>query len=133
MFNENGTISIQIGSDTYTLRRPTMGEMWDFFDLRQSLTDKAQAKIESLAKELATEGEDSDRALEIAEELKDRRFAFRFMSEPWLREAFEKLGSKPLPENLDDAPSELADPSLPSEILLFWRSVPLAPSRRRTN
>lgn len=131
-FNENGTISVDIGGETYTLKRPTMGQLWDFFDLRQELSDEAQSHMKKLAEELAEVDDDSDRARQIASEMGDRRFAFRMMSEPWLRTAFDELGSKPLPENLDDAPSELADPRLPSEILLFWRETPLAPSRRRT-
>jgi hypothetical protein len=125
-FRDNGTITVEIGGTTYTLRRPTMGQLWHFFDLRDDLAKDAQAKIKTLADELAEVGEDSKKGKTLVASLSDRRFVFRFMAEPWLREAFETLGSKPLPENLDDAPAELADPSLPQQILLFWRSVPLA-------
>jgi len=130
-FHDNGTISVDIDGQTYTLRRPNMGQMWEFFDLREELSNQAQKTIKDYAEELAEIDEESDRGKEIQEALSDRRFTFRFMSEPWLRKAFEDLGSKPLPENLDAAPSELADPSLPNQILMFWREVPLAHSRRR--
>lgn len=131
-FKDNGTIAVDIDGQTYTLKRPKMGQLWEFFDLREELSNDAQSKIKAYAEELAEIDEDSDRGREIQDLLADRRFAFRFMSEPWLRKAFEELGSKPLPENLDGAPSEFADPSLPSQILMFWREVPLAHSRRRT-
>lgn len=131
-FKDNGTIAVDIDGQTYTLKRPKMGQLWEFFDLREALSNDAQSKIKAYAEELAEIDEDSDRGREIQDLLADRRFAFRFMSEPWLRKAFEELGSKPLPENLDGAPSEFADPSLPSQILMFWREVPLAHSRRRT-
>lgn len=131
-FNDNGTVSVDIGGQTYSLKRPTMKQLWEFFDLREELSERAQGHIRELSAQLAEADDDSPEAEGLVEELRDRQFAFRFMSEPWLREAFEELGSKPLPENLDDAPSELADPSLPTQILLHWREVPLAHSRRRT-
>lgn len=130
-FHDNGTLSVDIDGQTYTLRRPTMGQMWEFFDLREELSREAQKTIKDYADELAQIDEDSDRGLEIQDQLKDRRFTFRFFIEPWLRKAFEDFGSKPLPENLYGAPSELADPTLPNQILMFWREVPLAHSRRR--
>ena len=131
-FNENGTISVDIDGQTYTLKRPTLGQLWSFFDLIAELTEAAQQLIKDKAEELAQVEEDSEEARQLAADMGGRRFAFRYLSEPWLRRAFEELGSKPLPENLDNAPSEFADPGLPNEILLFWRDVPLAHSRRRT-
>lgn len=131
-FRDNGTISVDIDGNTYTLRRPTMGQLWEFFDLRDELSDQATAKLREMTERLASLEDGSEEFNEVMATAKDRRFGFRYLSEPWLRKAFEELGSKPLPENLDDAPSELADPGLPNEILMFWREVPLAPSRRAT-
>lgn len=130
-FRDNGTVSVDIGGETYTLRRPKMGELWDFYDYREELSQSAQDQIKEMAQKLAELDEASDEFAEITRRMKDRRLAWHLIAEPWLRRAFEDLGSKPLPENLDDAPPELASLKLASQILEFWRDVPLARSPRR--
>lgn len=131
-FNDNGTISLTIGADTFTLGRVTMAQLWHFHDRRNELAEDAKAKLEELAKKLVDAGEGTKAYEKLSGQMKDRRFAFLYMIEPWLREAFETVGSKPLPENLDDAPAEISDPGIVAEILFHWQTVPLAHSPRRT-
>ena len=130
-FRDNGTVSVDIGGETYTLRRPKMGELWEFYDYRDELSESAQAQIQEMARQAAELDEESEEFRDLIRQIKDRRLSWRLMSEPWLRRAFEELGSKPLPENLDDAPPELTSLKLASQILEFWRDVPLARSPRR--
>lgn len=130
-FNENGTISVEIDNRTYTLKRPTLGQLWEFIEYRDTLSEEARAVISETAQKMAELEDESDEFRELAGSLQDRTFVFRQTSEPWLRRAFEELGSKPLPENLDFAPAEIADPQLPNEIIRFWRQVPLASGRPR--
>lgn len=130
-FHDNGTISVDIDGQTYTLKRPNIGQLFDFYDYRTQLATDAQEKLESLAAQMSELKEDDPQFDELMSQAKDRRFTFRYMVEPFLRRAFEELGSKPLPENLDQAPAEMTDPRLPNLILEFWRDTPLAHSPPR--
>lgn len=128
-FHDNGTISVDIEGSTYTLKRPNIGQLFDFYDYRVRLAEQAQDQLQGWVAELSELDENTDEFQTLWEKTRDRRFTFRFMVEPFLRKAFEEFGSKPLPENLDNAPSELTDPRLPNLILEFWRDTPLARSR----
>lgn len=130
-FNENGTIAITISGKTYTLKRPTIAQLSEFEDLYQTVKDDALAKLTEWNERLA-EDPDSDEAERIRTEMSNRRFGLEAINEPWLRKAFETLGTSPLPDSLEEGPSELVSGDLLPEILRFWRSVPLARSSRRS-
>lgn len=133
-FNDNGTISLSIEAETYTLKRPTVGQLMDFWDLVDSITAEAQATLKDWMEKLKELPEDSEEYQQLIDEINHRgRHSYEHLTWPWLRQAFNELGSAPLPEDLSRGPSELIDPSLPSQILSFWRTVPLAHSGRRRN
>lgn len=129
-FNENGTISIEIAGKTYTLKRPTIAQLSEFEDLYQDLRNDALNQLQEWSKRLE-EDPDSDEAETIRGEMSNKRFGLEAINEPWLRKAYESLGSQSLPESLQEGPSELVSGDLLPEIIRFWRSVPLARSSRR--
>ena len=128
-FNDNGTVSFQIGAKTYTLKVPTIGQIAEFEDLEQTLRQDAIDQLSTWNDELesADEGEQE----RIQGEIGNRNYAFTAINEPWLRKSFEAFGSDPLPGDLSDAPADLTSPSLLPSIIRHWRSDPLARSRRR--
>lgn len=128
-FNDNGTISLTIGADTFTLRRPTIGRLFHYRERISEISDEARTRLEVIIAELSELDDDDERAVEIRDEMGNHRRGFEWLVVPWLREVFDELGSAPLPENLDDAPAELTDMKLPTQIINFWRTVPLAHSR----
>lgn len=68
-----------------------------------------------------------DRVGEIRDEIQDYTI-------PWIREADQRLAtSTRLPEDDGDWPSWLGTASLPSDIIRFWQTVPLAPGAKGTN
>lgn len=134
-FNTNGTISFPINGETFTLRRPTSKQLFDLWDLVDEIADDAREYINGLVTQLAElKDDDSDEATELLKKIqKERRHVHELTTIPWLKEAFKQVGSAPFPEDLTNAPSEIVDPSLPQQVLDFWRRVPLAQSdpRRR--
>lgn len=127
-FNENGTIAIEIAGKTYTLKRPTVAQLSEFEDLYDTLRGDALTQIQEWGERLDADDEDSEA---IRKEMADKNFGLRAINEPWLRKAYETLGSSSLPDSLNDGPSELVSGDLLPEIIRFWRSVPLARSSRR--
>lgn len=121
-FNDNGTISVGIGTDTYSLKRPNLDQLFGFHDRISELTAQVSEQVQEAAKS-------DDTANELVGEMQSRRWFFENLIEPWLREVFSELGNKPLPEDLGDAPAEFAAPGLPQEILKFWLDSPLARSK----
>lgn len=131
-FNDNGTVSLSIDDETYTLKRPTVKQLWEFWDLRDEITERAKEQLQTWIEDLSNIDENSEEYKKIMEEVKHRgRHSYEHLTYPFIREAFKELGSKPLPKKLDNAPAELADLTLPTQILEFWQSVPLAHSGRR--
>jgi hypothetical protein len=136
-FNDNGTISIPIKDETYSLSRPTVKDLYHFWDrideIAEDATEELQSAIQSIAEQLAEiEDETSTEAKELIRTIKlRRREAHEYTVIPWLREVYDKLGSASLPEDLSEAPSEITDQTLPLQIISFWRSVPLASSGRQ--
>lgn len=128
-FNENGTISIPIAGKTYTLKRPTVAQLAEFDDLQQQLRSDALDQIREWGE--ALENADDDETEEIRQQMGDRFYGLRAINEPWLRKAFEALGSDSLPDSLMEGPSELVSADLLPEIIRFWQRVPLARSPRR--
>lgn len=129
-FNDNGTISLTISGKTYTLRRPTVAQLAEFDELQAQLRRDALDQIKEWSE--ALEDADEEQAEAIRAKLAERHFGLRTINEPWLRKAFETLGSDSLPDNLEDGPSELVAGELLPEIIRFWQTVPLAHSRRRS-
>jgi len=130
-FNDNGTLSISINDETYTLKRPTTSQLFDFWDMADDLRISAQEELISMRDKL-TDLKADEASEKLVEDLrKRRRHAYEFTTIPFLREAFTQFGNKELPKDLTDAPAEIMDPSLVTQLLDFWRTVPLAHSARR--
>jgi len=132
-FNDNGTISFPIGEKTYTLKRPTTGQFFDFWDLVDNLEVESRKQMIQLRDTLSQlKDADEDEMAEVVKELRHaRRHAYEYTTIPWLRDVFAEVGSDKLPDDLSEAPSEITDPGLISQILEFWRTVPLAHSPQR--
>lgn len=136
-FNDNGTISIPIKGETYSLRRPTVKELYHFWDRIDEIAEDATSELQSMIKDISgqlaeIDDENSPEARELIASIKKRRReAHEYTIVPWLREVYDKLGSASLPEDLSDAPSEITDQTLAHQIISFWRSVPLASSGRQ--
>ena len=133
-FNDNGTISIPVGGETYTLRRPNTKQLMYYWDRLDDVADKAKETFQGWLTELSELEEDSEEFDELQKRIRrSPRTSYEHTVFPWLREVFEELGSKPLPQDLTDAPSEITSIGLPLQIVDFWRTVPLAHSGKRRN
>lgn len=130
-FNETGTITLTIDNQPYGLRRPKLGQFRYFRDQIRELSVAAVAELQELKDRMdQAEGAEADQ-LEI-EFRSASANTFTMTSVPWLTKVFEQLGD-PLPDDYEEWPSWLADPTIPSKIIDHWRTVPLAPGAKGTN
>lgn len=133
-FNPNGTVTIPIEGKDYELGRPKFRHLRHFRERISQISDAAQVTVLSLAEEAAKHEEGSAEQEELLEQVRYiSRHGYEITVWPWLREVYEELGNAPLPESLDEAPSEIADMSLAMKILDHWRTVPLAPGAKGAN
>ena len=101
----NGTVEFVLAGDTYTLRRPTVGQLRTF---EEALNDvAANTKDQSEA--------DQSAAL----------FG-------WWRQVFLAIGSAPLDLDDDDLPPWMPTAALIVEVRHHWRSVPWGPGGQPT-
>ena len=136
-FNPLGTITVTFDDQTYTLSRPKMGQ-WRYFSRRWS---EAIKEAGSQLTELLTKLDAARALLEKSDNAKNRKAVADLSAEitgfnvqplyewniPWIREVFEQLGDKPLPEDPDNWPAWLAsDPALPNRIIGHWQAHPKA-------
>lgn len=125
-FRDNGTVTIPVGGQTITIRRPSAGKLFEMWDLIDEIVDQAQADLT----QLLAEADNADEAEFLKKLRKERRRAYEYTTVPWLKKVCEELGSAPLPDDLSEAPSGLTDPLLAQKIIGHWRTVPLAHSGR---
>lgn len=132
-----GTIAVTFDDQTYTLTRPKMGQ-WRYFSRQWSQAIKAAG---SQLNDLMAKLDEARALLEKADNAKNRKKVEELSEEitgfnvsplyewniTWIREVFEQLGDKPLPDDSEDWPAWLAaDPALPNEILRHWQAHPKA-------
>lgn len=134
-FDPLGSITVTFDDTGYQLTLPKMRQ-WRYFSRRiEEMSDAAKVRLGELANaaaEAATAYEAeatplTKTALDQAnEELQE--FAstpFYETSSQLVREIFEQLGDKPLPDDMDDWPTWLAaDVTIPAQILQHWRTAP---------
>lgn len=101
----NGIVEFVLSGETYTLRRPTVGQLRSF---EESLTEVA------------------DRTKEADP---DKQTAALF---DWWRSVFLAVGSKPLTLDDDDLPPWMPTAALIVELRQHWRSVPWGPGGQPT-
>jgi len=136
-FDPLGTVRVEFDDETYTLTRPKMGQ-WRYFSRRWS---EAIKEAGSQLTELLTKLDAARALLEKSDNAKNRKAVADLSGEitgfnvqplyewniPWIREVFEQLGDKPLPEDVDVWPAWLAsDPALPNRIIGHWQAHPKA-------
>jgi hypothetical protein len=97
----NGTVRLELESGRYTLRRPTLRE---YRLLAEHLRDLAEEHPGSASAAIA-------------------------QSVDWLREAFGRLGDRPLPGD-DGLPSWVSSARIPSELVGHWQTAPKSPWRK---
>lgn len=135
---EDGARAV-VGTATITLRRPTLDELfglWQTLDdgpagMRRALGDQAAPEPEPAPEGEAEatpddEGDPGDAAAmpsrrsSIARNLDAMRFNLW-----WQNQAFALLGDRPLTDFVQ--PAWLVNGRLPSQMLLHWQTIPLAP------
>lgn len=128
-FRDNGEVSFQIAGRTFTLGNPTIGQINEYEELHNHLRQAALDQLQEWT--TALEGADDYEAETIRAQMSDRNWGLSAINEPWLRKAFDALGSESLPDDLSNAPGDLVSSSLIPGIIRHWRSDPLARSRLR--
>lgn len=118
-FNDDGTINLA----GQTLRRPTIGELWDFADAALDASAAFNERKADLHSRLPEEGDVPDG---LAEEVKQfTRYGLLEALETWYRELFVTLGQSD-PGEVREWTSELLDVTIPAQIINDWKHAPKA-------
>ena len=114
---KSGEIRLIIDGENYHLRRPKVGEL---------------RELEEAVDQLA-EQERDERAKAKAEARTARSYTPEILA--WWRSVIVLLAKKSdaLPDDDDDLPSWLANPTLLGDLRVAWRTVPWGPGGRPTN
>lgn len=139
-----GTVVVEFDGETYRLTRPKMKHVSYFTRRVAEISDGARTELADIAKRLeeATDKADKkptkanlDAQAKVAEEMADfLALPFYRRSHVVLREMFEQLGDRPLPEDLDEWPAWLGgDLELPGAITNHWRKAPKASGLNGSN
>lgn len=101
--HKSGTVRANIDTQTYNLKRPKLGEFRGLRESFQALAEQAQAN------------KDAETPVDQSGEIID-----------WLRQVFDVLADRALPESDDDLPTWFLDSTLPATLIGHWRAAPLA-------
>lgn len=139
-----GTVVVEFDGETYRLTRPKMKHVSYFTRRVAEISDGARTELADIAKRLeeATDKADNkptkanlNAQAKVAEEMAEfLALPFYRRSHVVLREMFEQLGDRPLPEDLDEWPAWLGgDLELPGAITNHWRKAPKASGLNGSN
>ncbi len=101
----NGTVEFVLAADTYTLRRPTVGQLRAF-----------EESLNAVAEDTKDADLDAQQAALFG----------------WWRSVFLAIGSRPLDLDDDDLPPWMPTAALIVEVRHHWRSVPWGPGGQPT-
>lgn len=111
-FTDAGLLKVLIDDQTYTLRRPKIGELRALDEAWTAIGDAQTERQRMLA------GLDDTARKEVP----PHDFAPDFIA--WYRQAFDLLSDTPLPESDDDLPGWFVGAEAGNEIRPKWKSVP---------
>lgn len=111
-FTDAGLLKVQVDEQTFTLRRPKIGELRAFDEAWTAIGNAQTARQEMLA------GLDP----EARKDTPPHDFADEFIA--WYRQVFEVLSDTPLPEADDDLPGWFVGAEAGNEMRPKWKSVP---------
>lgn len=139
-----GTVVVEFDGETYRLTRPKMKHVSHFTRRVAEISDQARSELADIAKRLEKATDKADKSptkanleaqAKVAEEMAEfLALPFYRRSHVVLREMFQQLGDRPLPDDLDEWPAWLGgDLELPGAITNHWRKAPKASGLNGSN
>lgn len=116
-FLDSGRVRFVMLGRTWTLRRPTLGEVKA---LRRRLSETAENNTADFVSR--AEADNPYTAVELFDRDQEQMIG-------WLSAAFTTLGDKRLPtkaKEVDDLPPWFTSPQIPAKMIAHWQTVPLA-------
>lgn len=132
VLNPDGTVTIVVDGDVWTMRRPKVGEygklrerLWALQDEKTVITDRHRMAAAEHAKELAKGDADPiEQVLAPRRAAREMAIELEELNNQWIREAFDLLADSPAPEATDIWPTWMRESGFISRLVEHWRSVP---------
>lgn len=120
ILNDDGTIELA----GQTLRRPTIGELWDFQDQAISISAEFSEEAKKIQAEVEAAGEEIDDETVAKVQAFTRRGILDHMA-PLYETLFTLLGQEPIGP-VEGWDVELLDPGIPARMINHWKNAPKA-------